>query len=388
MKKILSFVLALTLILSVLCIIPTSAARFKNSIDCGDYWYILLDDGTAAIGSENEDLSGELIIPDTIDGYTVTEIANSGFESSKITSVVIPDSVTRINDYAFNRCKSLKNVTIPDSVTTIDDCVFSNCPSLSRIYIPPTVTSIGYSAIGFGDSYVYDNGEYIEDGGQVQCGNVIIEGYQDSAAEKYARENIIAFDMIYEYKEDIYKILNIFEADSNENKVEYTELYKHFGNSEAKPMATPDYAVIRIEERPFFDITPVAKVFGDYVMSSSYRVSTRSLFGYFIYLPETKELYTLEDAYDAHIPGVYVLFTDRNYGTLIGDVDDDNIITIKDATRIQKHLAKISPIYNHPFEGYVETENTPKYKSDYNRDGKLNIRDATAIQKNLAGITK
>ncbi|MBE6794575.1 MAG: hypothetical protein E7532_06495 [Ruminococcaceae bacterium] len=387
MKKLLSFVLILTLILAILCISPVSAERFKNSIDSGEYWYILLDNGTVAIGSDNEELSGKLIVPDNINGYTVTEIANSGFSHSKITDVVIPDTVKCLNDYAFSGCKNLKNVSIPDSVTTIEDCVFNDCPSLKEIYIPPTVTSIGYYAIGFEDSYVYDNGEKLYDGGYFKGERVIIEGYRDSAAEKYARENIIAFNQIYEYKDDIYKMLNICEDDSNENTTEYAELYKHFETSEVKPMATPDYAVIRIEERPF-EITPVAKIFGDYVMRSSYRTSTRSMFGYFIYLPETKELYTLEDAYDANIPGVYKLFTDKNYGKLIGDVNNDNELSIKDATVIQKYLANLVTIFNNLIEGYEETENAPKFIADFNRDGKLNIRDATAIQKHLAGITE
>ena len=34
-------------------------------------------------------------------------------------NVVIPDGVTSIGDYAFNRCTNLTSITIPDSVTSI-----------------------------------------------------------------------------------------------------------------------------------------------------------------------------------------------------------------------------------------------------------------------------
>ncbi len=34
-------------------------------------------------------------------------------------NVVIPDGVTSIGDYAFNRCANLTSITIPDSVTSI-----------------------------------------------------------------------------------------------------------------------------------------------------------------------------------------------------------------------------------------------------------------------------
>ena len=61
-------------------------------------------------------------------------------------SLVIPDSVTNIGDYAFWGCKSLKSLVIPDSVTSIGDYAFDDCTSLSSLVIPEGVTSIGHCA--------------------------------------------------------------------------------------------------------------------------------------------------------------------------------------------------------------------------------------------------
>ena len=61
-------------------------------------------------------------------------------------SLVIPDSVTNIGDYAFWGCKSLKSLVIPDSVTSIGDGAFWGCSSLSSLVIPDSVTSIGNEA--------------------------------------------------------------------------------------------------------------------------------------------------------------------------------------------------------------------------------------------------
>ena len=60
-------------------------------------------------------------------------------------SLVIPDSVTNIGDYAFWGCTSLKSLVIPDGVTSIGDCAFYDCESLKSLVIPDSVTSIGKS---------------------------------------------------------------------------------------------------------------------------------------------------------------------------------------------------------------------------------------------------
>ena len=84
----------------------------------------------------------DIVIPDS-----VTDIGKCAFEScSYLASVVIPDSVTDIGDYAFAGCNSLSNIVIPDSVTDIGKGAFSDCSSLSDIVIPDSVTDIGECA--------------------------------------------------------------------------------------------------------------------------------------------------------------------------------------------------------------------------------------------------
>lgn len=60
-----------------------------------------------------------------------------------ITSVVIPDSVTKIGSGAFRDVKCLKSVVIPDSVAEIGASAFMDCESLTEIKIGRGVKIIG-----------------------------------------------------------------------------------------------------------------------------------------------------------------------------------------------------------------------------------------------------
>ena len=77
---------------------------------------------------------------------------------SSLTSVVIPESVTRngtiysvtsIGNNAFLYCQGLTSITIPHSVTSIGEMAFFSCPSLTSITIPESITSIGKEAFAY-----------------------------------------------------------------------------------------------------------------------------------------------------------------------------------------------------------------------------------------------
>ena len=67
-------------------------------------------------------------------------------EFDDLTSITIPNTITRIGNSAFYDCSSLTSITIPDSVTSIGKHAFASCESLTSITIPSSVTSIGQGA--------------------------------------------------------------------------------------------------------------------------------------------------------------------------------------------------------------------------------------------------
>ena len=65
---------------------------------------------------------------------------------AKSGSYTIPDSVTALNDYAFDHCSHLIGLTIPDGVTSIGIYTFRDCMGLPAVAIPNSVSSIGEEA--------------------------------------------------------------------------------------------------------------------------------------------------------------------------------------------------------------------------------------------------
>lgn len=61
-------------------------------------------------------------------------------------NTIIPNSVTRIWDWAFDECSSLTSITIPNSVSIIGLAAFCGCSSLASITIPKSVRIIGNGA--------------------------------------------------------------------------------------------------------------------------------------------------------------------------------------------------------------------------------------------------
>ena len=79
-------------------------------------------------------------------GADVTRIPRGMFAFTALTSVVIPATVTTIDQYAFYNCESLTSVTLNEGLTTLGNGAFQNCAIGGTLTIPSTLTSFGANA--------------------------------------------------------------------------------------------------------------------------------------------------------------------------------------------------------------------------------------------------
>lgn len=156
-------------------------------------------------------LATKLVIP-----ATVTTINNSAFRAcTPLTSVTIPDSVRKIEGFAFYDCENLASVdlgngvtsigraafcgcrvasvTIPDGVTSIADNAFTSCDNLKAVYckptVPPTVylvnTWLGMRWMAF-DNNASDRKIYVPRGS--------VEAYKAAKGWNEYADNIVGYD--------------------------------------------------------------------------------------------------------------------------------------------------------------------------------------------------
>ena len=156
MKKIISLLLSLAMLLTITSGLNLTAYADVKTGKCGDNVTYSLDTSTGVLTISGTGKMTDYHYYDstpfykdtkikviTID-FGVTSIGEYAFSNcTSLTSITIPSSVTSIGGGAFCWCTSLTSITIPSSVTSIGGGVFEYCTGLTSVAIPDSVTSIG-----------------------------------------------------------------------------------------------------------------------------------------------------------------------------------------------------------------------------------------------------
>ena len=137
--------------------------------DCGNLTSIKVEEGNTTYDSRNncnaiiETAKNTLIVgcKNTVIPYSVTKIGNYAFDGcSGLTSIIITEGVTNIESYAFRSCTNLAEVSLPSSITNISSNAFRECTKLTDFYcyaesVPKTNSSaFDESPIAFATLYV------------------------------------------------------------------------------------------------------------------------------------------------------------------------------------------------------------------------------------------
>lgn len=150
--KVLSAVLSVMMTTSALTgIMTTNVSAATIADQNGNFVYTDLDDGTIEITKCNS--NGDVDIPSSIDGKTVTTIGEYAF-SDGVTSVSIPESVKTIQDYAFYNCYSLEDIEFSEGLTYIGKEAFYSC-NIQALHLPETLEEIDDYAFS-GNYGIYD----------------------------------------------------------------------------------------------------------------------------------------------------------------------------------------------------------------------------------------
>ncbi len=162
-KYITMFIVMCIFSISTVIVSPltTEAATRFTAVSNGVSWTYSLLAGNAVDVRLASTVSGQLVVPSSLNGYPVTTVSGTHSTSSyttmlgsygaNITSVIFPDSLKEIGDCSLRSKSKITYVYVPEGVTKIGYMTFANMDNLSSITLPSTLTTLGYGVF-------YDSG--------------------------------------------------------------------------------------------------------------------------------------------------------------------------------------------------------------------------------------
>lgn len=138
---------------------PTGTETLQYPSQNDTFTYDVYETYVEITGITGEDIAGEVKIPNELDNLPVRSIAAEAFGLNQrnsygtplgysLTSVIIPDSVYYIGDYAFGACEDLVSVEFGKNVFEIGAGAFDDT-SLKELVLPDSVKIIGEYAFHY-----------------------------------------------------------------------------------------------------------------------------------------------------------------------------------------------------------------------------------------------
>ncbi len=262
----------------------------------------------------------------TLNGGELVE--NNAFENHGCETITLPSTMRVVADSSFTG-KKMKTINLNDGLQYIGEDAFFSMGNINNMTVPASVTHIGKYSIGYYPVDPDDPFSYPE-----VIPNFVIYGTSGTEAQTYADRNEIQFNSI---------------AAGTTVK----------GTAKSYLSASDTVTIQLIKSGVVAYETTVKGNTADYSISGV-----------------ANGTYTLKVSKNAHADREYTVKVSSADVTQnveifpIGDVNSDGIISIVDATLVQKYIVKI--------ENLTDLQ---KKSADVTGDGTINIQDATDIQK-------
>ncbi len=88
---------------------------------------------------------GDIVIPEYIDGYPVTDIILIDFSNSNARSITFPGTIKEIDSYLITGISTLEEVTIGEGTECIGSMFCTGCENLRKVTLPDSLKEIGDS---------------------------------------------------------------------------------------------------------------------------------------------------------------------------------------------------------------------------------------------------
>ena len=127
-------------------------AQWAAQNDAAEFTFTV-NNGTATVTGWQG--SGErLVLPDTLGGAPVVEIAAGAFTNAACREVILPDTLRRIEPGAFTGC-AVETLTLFDNLQTVSDYAFEGCTALRTLHINAATAPVysGSYYATFADKY-------------------------------------------------------------------------------------------------------------------------------------------------------------------------------------------------------------------------------------------
>lgn len=159
-----------------------------------EFMYSALDSSTCEL-TGCRSTGKKIVVPETIDSFTVVGIRSYTFAECNAEEIVLPDTVEYIAQAALSSCPNLVKIDLGKGLKVVADSAFNVCPALKKVEFPDGMTTIGGFCFGFCDSleevYIPASVTEIPEGiAFVElCPKIVIVTPAGSRAEEVANES-------------------------------------------------------------------------------------------------------------------------------------------------------------------------------------------------------